>query len=247
MNIDGDILIKVAAAAVIFCIAMFGARASQRLKARESGTWLSVGNTFAGGIFIGAGLIHTLADSAGLFTDLYPDLDFPLWAALAAFAVLGLMWIDKAVSQASRASAKSSYTLFVVLSIHSLLAGMALGVEAHPVQALAILVAILAHKGSAAFALGLRTTELGYWRQMVMFACMTPVGVLAGAALTLALQNQAELYFEAVFDAIAAGTFLYVALSEILPGELARTQRPNRLVFSALLGLGLMSVLALYT
>lgn len=48
----------------------------------------------------------------------------------------------------------TSYALLIVLSIHSIIAGMALGTETAIVGAVVILVAILAHKGTEAFALG---------------------------------------------------------------------------------------------
>ncbi len=246
MTDDSSLLIKGLAAALIFLFGIAGAAASRSLRSRSASHWLSMGNCFAGGIFIGAGLIHTLADSAGLFTDLYPDWDFPIWAALAGATIILLMWIDKSFSQESDSSVGGA-TLFLVLSIHSLLAGMALGVEAHPAQALAILLAIVAHKGSAAFALGLRSTDTHYWRRMTGFALMTPIGVVLGTAITLLLKNQSEQRFEAVFDALAAGTFLYVALSEILPGELNASQQVHRAMLSAAAGLLLMAVLALYT
>ena len=246
MTDDGTLLVKVLAAALIFLFGIAGAAAARSLRSRSVSHWLSVGNCFAGGIFIGAGLIHTLADSAGLFTELYPDLDFPVWAALAGLAIVLLMWIDKSTHRGSNGSVGGA-TLFLVLSIHSLLAGMALGVEAHPAQAIAILIAIVAHKGSAAFALGLRSTDTHYWRRMTTFALMTPIGVVLGTAITFLLQSQSEQRFEAVFDAIAAGTFLYVALSEILPGELEDTEHVHRAMVSTVAGLLLMAVLALYT
>lgn len=246
MTDDGSLLVKVLAAALIFLFGIAGAAASRSLRNRSASHWLSVGNCFAGGIFIGAGLIHTLADSAGLFTELYPDMDFPIWAALAGLAIVLLMWIDKSASRGSNGRVGGA-TLFLVLSIHSLLAGMALGVEAHPAQAIAILIAIVAHKGSAAFALGLRSTEAHYWRRMTAFALMTPIGVVIGTGITLLLQSQSEQRFEAVFDAIAAGTFLYVALSEILPGELEDNEHVHRAMISTVAGLLLMAVLALYT
>ena len=75
---------------------------------------------------------------------------------------------------------------------------MALGVEAHPMQAIAILIAILAHKGSAAFALGLRTQSEHYWQSMLGFAVMTPLGVAVGASLAAVTEGASTLYFEAV-------------------------------------------------
>lgn len=245
---ENTLIFKILAALTIFAIGMGGAATSRSLRASEALGWLALANCFAGGIFIGAGLIHTLADSAGLFTSLLPDLDFPLWAAIAAFSVAVLLWIDQSLSSSESGSGGvRGFTLFIVLSLHSLLAGAALGLEPHPMQAIAILLAILAHKGSASFALGLQTNESGYWRRMTMFSLMTPLGVIGGTMLLSVLQNQNELYFEAAFDAVAAGTFIYVAVAEILPKEMSKSQQPHKLGVSALAGLALMAMLALYT
>ena len=244
-NID-DVYLKLVSAVLILAIALLGARASLDLRSRDTTNWLSIGNCFAGGVFIGAGLLHTLADSQSLFATLMPEVDFPIWGAIAAIAILILMWIDYALSATEARTRASGYTLFIVLSLHSLLAGMALGVEAHPVQATAILLAILAHKGSAAFALGLRTDTRGYWRRMLAFSVMTPLGVGIGSVLVLTLQNGSEALFEAIFDAVAAGTFLYVALGEILPTELKGSKNVHGLSISILLGLALMALIALY-
>lgn len=242
-------LLQISAAVAILICGLLGSRAAQVVQQRPASPWLSLGNCFAGGIFIGAGLLHMLADSAGLFGDLYPNNDFPFWAVIAASAILGLMWVDRALSTKIKndAGAVSGMTLFIVLSLHSVLAGMALGIETHPFQAMALLIAILAHKGSAAFALGLRTSNRHYWRRLLSFSLMTPIGVGLGVALSSLLKEQGNLQFEAIFDAIAAGTFLYVALTEILPKELSAASNVNKLITAALAGLLLMAVLALYT
>ena len=49
----------------------------------------------AGGVFIGAGLIHTLADSASLYGQLMPGLDFPIWAATAGLSVMFLQTVRR--------------------------------------------------------------------------------------------------------------------------------------------------------
>ena len=247
MTDSSTILLKIGAALAIFACGLLGARTARAMRGNATSPWLGLGNCFAGGVFIGAGLIHTLPDSAGLFGKLYPSVDFPIWAVIAAFAIVALMWIDKSLGRDQHSAQVSGVTLFVVLSLHSILAGIALGVEPHPLQAAAILVAILAHKGSAAFALGLQTLGDQYWRRMTIFAMMTPVGVGMGALLTASsLQNNSEL-FEGLFDGIAAGTFIYIALAEILTKELDTTDSPHQSAFAALLGLMLMALLAIYT
>ena len=76
---------------------------------------------------------------------------------------------------------------------------------------------------------------------------MAPFGVALAARIAFLFRQQGNQHFEAVFDAIAAGAFLCVALAEILPGELAKSPRLHRCVVAAFSGLGLMALLALYT
>lgn len=247
MDTDSVLILKIVSAALIFIVGAAGAYSAIKVQGSGRSNLLSIGNCIAGGVFIGAGLIHTLADSAALYGTLFPDLDFPAWAATAGLTVVLLLWIDNRLSNSSASDSASSFALFIVLSLHSVIAGMALGVEAHPAQSIALLVAILAHKGSAAFALGLRTSKEKYWLAMFGFALMTPIGVLLGTAMAETLQGNSSLYFEAVFDSVAAGTFLYVALCEILPREMSQSRNSSSLAASALAGLLLMAVLALYT
>jgi len=68
-----------------------------------------------------------------------------------------------------------------------------------------------------------------------------------GGSLIVILQNQNELLFEAVFDALAAGTFMYVALGEILPKEYENSKHPHIKSLAVMMGILLMSYLALYT
>ena len=69
--------------------------------------------------------------------------------------------------------------------MHSIIAGMSLGLETHVSISIVILLAILFHKGSAAFALMLspHNADVGAQRQkgiLTVFVTMTPLGLLFG-------------------------------------------------------------------
>ena len=92
-----------------------------------------------------------------------------------------------------------------------------------------IMVGVLSHKGSAAFALmvSIHTAGIAARRQKIMlalFASMTPVGVLIGlmAAIVLGENETVTAWIEGSFNALAAGTFIYVAIIEMIDAELAR-------------------------
>ena len=78
---------------------------------------------------------------------------------------------------------------------------------------------------AAGFALGVglvraRAPRPRAWSLLALFAAATPAGILLGIVLDEALEGRARLGFEAAFLALAAGTFAYVAIVDILRDEL---------------------------
>ena len=73
---DSVLILKIVSAALIFIVGTAGAYSAIKVQGSGRSNLLSIGNCIAGGVFIGAGLIHTLADSAALYGTLFPDLDF---------------------------------------------------------------------------------------------------------------------------------------------------------------------------
>lgn len=110
--------------------------------------------------------------------------------------------------------------VLLALSFHSVMEGMGVGAANH--EAWDILIAILAHKSLAAFALALEFLHhRASSRQMLVslgtFSLMTPLGILLGSMLVNATH---ETPASGVCSALAGGTFLYVAIMEIIPQEL---------------------------
>lgn len=228
----------------------------------------SIGGVFAGGIFLGAGLIHLLPDSIKALTGYFADSDFPIGYLIAAIGFLTVPFIEEilfgeAHARASQvgklgadaalapASGLSAYALVVILSVHSVLAGAALGTQDNFSGSLVIFLAIVAHKGAAGFALMLVFQRAGIersksLRMLVLFASMTPLGIVLGSGLDRLLHKGYGPLLEGLFDALAAGTFLYVAIVEIIGKEFA-DRRAVVLKFAALcLGLALMALIALF-
>ena len=86
---------------------------------------------------------------------------------------------------AAATSTATPYLLLTTLSIHSLIAGVALGTDEEQSSFLVLLIAILAHKGSAGFALGTTFQRAGMAVRralpaLLFFACSTSVGVVLG-------------------------------------------------------------------
>lgn len=225
--------------------------------------FFSLGNAFGGGVFLGAALIHLLPDSIdGVGTLLGPSLNYPLASLICVSGFLLVLLIEKVIvaeghgqlvstARVSR-HALAPYVLALVLSVHSIIAGIALGAESSLVTSVALFIAIIAHKGVAGFALGtsLRRAGIVHTRAIgliAFFAAMTPLGIAIGAALGGLLSNQAAKWFEAIFDGLAAGTFLYIAVVDIVESEFAKPADAGAKFAMVFLGIAVMALVAVWT
>ncbi|MGD8561953.1 MAG: ZIP family metal transporter [Desulfarculaceae bacterium] len=244
--------------AAIFLVGLAGGWSAQRLEgARRAEFFFSLGSSLAAGVFLGAGLIHMLPDSFAAFEEVAPKLDYPLPALLAAGGVLIILWLERVLLASAdplqhvERGLVMPLALTAALSLHSILAGVALGTEGTALGSAAIFLAIIAHKGSAAFSLAVSYKRAGFsggqtLKLVTLFALMTPLGVGLGLWFGSILSGQAGRGFEAVFDALAAGTFIYIASLDIIVEEFSAPQ--GRLIKFALLciGLGVMALIALW-
>ncbi|EEY61260.1 Zinc (Zn2)-Iron (Fe2) Permease (ZIP) Family [Phytophthora infestans T30-4] len=137
--------------------------------------------------------------------------------------------------------------LFIALSFHSVMEGMGMGASTSP--AWDILVAILAHKSLAAFALALEFIHHKVSRKQLLvsvavFSLMTPTGILFGRLL---VDTNHATPAGGVCAAFAGGTFLFVAIMEIIPQELQDPRYQIEKCSALLAGYGAMGVLSLWT
>jgi len=255
----GTLEVKMGSAALIFVCGLIGGLLPLRFDESErSKRFLAVGNGFAGGIFLGAGLLHMLADAQENFTSVLPG--YPVALVIAGGGFLAVLFLEMVALRGredvgSVPGAKNSFypfLLMIVLSVHSLIAGMALGLEGSVAASFAMLVAIVAHKGSAALALGVSLKLAGFSRSrmlamVVLFSCMTPIGVLGGFAFSQALEGQTALLVEAIFDAVAAGSFVYVAVLDIIQEAFAEKVDLGMKFTVLSVGFFGMALLALWT
>jgi len=139
----------------------------------------------------------------------------------------------------------------ISLSVHSLIAGIALGTEETLRKALVLLIAILAYKLSAVFALEVNLHRSGlhkipkFKRAISFFGFITPLGIIIGLALTAMLNVREEQLVAIAFDSLTAGSFLYIALSDILEEEFMSPK--DRLFKFALVtfGFAIMAIITL--
>ncbi|AGF77896.1 putative divalent heavy-metal cations transporter [Desulfocapsa sulfexigens DSM 10523] len=251
---------KIISLLVIFAAGLFGGLAPTKISLTPQGKRkLTLGNAFSGGVFLGAGLLHMLPDARENFTAFAGDVAYPYVALICGGGFLLVMLLEKAVlggsediGAMSKGRSVYPYLLCVILSVHSIIVGTSLGLEASLVASVGILVAILAHKWAAAFALGVSLRENGFSlslhvRLICFFALMAPLGVVLGTIFSALFSGKAALLFEAVFDALAAGTFLYVACADVMEEVFRKSGDNWRKVILIICGFFLMALIAIWT
>lgn len=234
------LLLKTTAILLVFVTGLLGGLLPLRIGRRVSSQHLfAVGNACAGGIFLGVGLIHMLPDASRGLAAVVPGLAYPLVSLICAVGFGLFLMMEKVLLgeptaagelSATAVNPLTAYSLAVVLSVHSVIAGVALGAERTHIQVVVILAAIMAHKGSAAFALGVILHRSGVaprrgYGVIAFFSAMTPLGIAVGTALSHLLTGRTAIFFTSFFNALAAATFLYIATIDILSQEFARREQ----------------------
>jgi zinc transporter ZupT len=233
---------------VLFGAGMAGGLAGLGMKQPGAhSSWLCLGGTFAGGAFV-----------ASAFLELIPMAvcDLGGWQACltGAGVVLTLAWLDRRAQHVHAeihghhphsGSASSAYVLGGMLGLHSFLEGLALGSVPSGAVQQALAVAILLHKATDTFALA-----------VTMGRQAARSGAILGASVGLSLATPAGAWLAAQADlsgahrwhgalsAATAGTFLYLAYSDLLVPELKEKEGRAGKILAALAGLVLIAVLA---
>lgn len=212
-----------------------------------------LGQALASGVFLGAGLIHMLGDSASQFEQLH--VDYPVAFLLAGVTFLIFLFLEhwgREIYEHEGTHSKSfAMIAMVMLSIHSLLAGAALGLGENSSIVLILLLAILAHKWAASFALAVQINKSSLNHKLglmlfLIFAVMTPLGILLGTIISSTLDK--NIYLEPVFNALAAGTFLYLGTLHGLSRSFMIEKCCNLKNFTfVVIGFSVMAVVAIWT
>ena len=267
---------KLISALVILFGGLFGGYLPRLFTNRKNAELLfSYGNAFAGGVFLSVGMIHMLGEAAEQFQDLWPQVDYPFVFVIATASFLILLFIERVTfKQATfdeiqlkafdadipESFQHSSFTknvlfpiiLLLTLSVHSLLTGIALGLQSSFSDITILLIAILAHKSTAGFALGVSLERSHLKRKIkvlmiLIFAVMTPLGILLGVSFSHLFAMRQREIVEAIFNAAAAGTFLYIAALDIFAEEFIRPQHRWKKFLLTATGFTIMALVAIYT
>jgi len=210
---------------------------------------------FAAGVLLGAAFLHMapeafelIGSSTGVFI-------------LAGFLALYIVekYIAVHICEARGCDVHEfgalGWAAFTGLSVHALMDGVALGsavllstgapIDGAPHRAFGTVVffAIFAHKGPSALALAsiLKEEKRPPRRILLMnvvFALMTPLG----AAITLSSLRLLNTTAVGIATAVSVGTFLHIALSDLLPEVHKHLGNRNRNLAAFLGGLAMMAL-----
>jgi zinc transporter ZupT len=160
-------------------------------------------------------------------------IGFTLLLALEKFVLIHPHETDELVDR------RTGLAAYVGISLHSLLDGVALGSSAMvPSIAVVVLWAIAAHKIPNTFSLVSILLYFQFSRRntlllLLLFSLLTPLG---GALALLALRNASDEFLGFAVG-VAAGTFLFIATSDLLPQTHAHHEGRYRKLSAVLVGL----------
>lgn len=182
-----------------------------------------LGKPFSCGVFLALSLVMMLPSGFHLLGKAFPGALVPLPPVVAASVFLLLLFMEHREEELStkgeRADGLTSpvipVIMTVMIAIPSFLLGTALGVSG-TLGAVMIFLAIIAHKGTAGFALAVKmvnsTMSVVQIRMLYgFFACSTPLGILVGQEARHLLTGHAMLAAKGVILSSAAGVFLYMS------------------------------------
>ncbi|MFN2219732.1 MAG: ZIP family transporter [Anaerolineae bacterium] len=272
----GMVELKIIFSAAVFATGMFGVLFPWILKSGRAGDRFMIwGDTFAGGVLAGAGLVHLLSSGAAGFQALATGPAYPVAFVLAGAGFFLILLIEGVIAAdpdpeqsplhcgARGASHEvgpeiqparwrpESLILLLVLSIHSIILGLALGAQKSTTGAVAVFIAIIAHKAMAGFALGVSYHRAGTSLRRTLpwaafFSFMTPLGILTGTGIEALISPAGQALFEAIFNSLGAGTFLYIATLDIIRTEFELAGDNWQKWLLAAGGFSIMAVLAVW-
>jgi len=209
--------------------------------------------SFAGGVFLGAALFHMLPDAQSALKLVYPNLQYPFGNLICALGFCVLLFLETLTYYFDEQKKQKSLNLVpllltVLISIHALSEGIALGVNQQTANIVIIFIAIAVHKSSEGFAVGLQLHKGSLSLNTIfilflLFSLMSPLGVVLGALSHHLIGKNSSLW-SGIFNAFAAGTFLYLATLH----KLHHAHEHSKLgeLFFTLLGLSLMAIVAIW-
>lgn len=212
-----------------------------------------IGETFATGIFLGAGLLHMLPEAQEMFHQ--QGYVYPFAFIITGLVFLFFLWFEHLVRELyhHHENTHPAFALlaWLMLSIHSVVQGTALGLSHDFAIVIMLFLAIITHKWAESFAIAvqLNRSSLNYYYRIaffIAFALMTPIGIGLGWYMNQGVQTNSLM--DPILIAVSAGTFLYLGTLHGLERCVLVERCCNLRDFSfVIIGFLLMAAVAIYT
>ena len=229
------------AACVLFVVHVLGS--APPLLARWSQRGLHFCISVAAGVFLGAIFLHLLPELAARGEAQGVAARLPWIAALAGLVLL--FFLEQIVlTRAGRAADPHRLvwtSSYVGLTVHSFATGLGFAaVAGDPVLLWPFLGAMAVHKAGESFSLAtvMRLAGLPVRRAALLllaYSASTPAGLLLGGAFALGALGSSVA---PVLAGLACGTFLYVAVGDLLPEVFHESGQRASGTLGLLLGIG---------
>ena len=147
-------------------------------------------------------------------------------------------------SSPHKADSITSISIAFVLSIHSMIEGLTIGIRSDYNSFLNLAIAIFIHKIPESLIMGITLIGVNPKLTMIMisiYSIGTPLGMIIGMIVNSTLNPITE----GIFISTCIGTFLYIAVSEIITEEFAVSKLKHQKFISLISGILLVSGLIL--
>lgn len=197
------------------------------------------------GIFLGTAFFHLLPDASNILTLSHSQHAVILPIILTILSFLFFFAMSNIAGMIKQPLLRP-WLIFFVLSFHSIIAGLALGLI-HSAHILWLLfIPIIVHKAFDSFALLVVLKKYQLNNKLIIgtifiFALLTPLAILLGSMTFHSLTNLTANMMTGYFTAILAGSFIYIGFTE---GVLYKISIDMGLL---LLGVIMMAILSTWT
>lgn len=212
-----------------------------------------LGETLATGVFLGAALLHMLPESNSLFSHL--GYQYPLAYLITGVVFLLFLWFEHLGKELyhHQESTHPAFAIlaWIMLSVHSLVVGTALGFSSEYPIMIMLYLAIITHKWAESFAIAIQLNKSSLkpvqsFILFISFMLMTPIGIYLGWFLGHGAEYQSIM--APILIASSAGTFLYLGTLHGLERCVMVERCCNLRDFSfVIVGFLLMASVAAYT
>lgn len=131
--------------------------------------------------------------------------------------------------------------LVAALSLHSVLEGVAIGLQPTVDSVVQISLAVMLHKAVIAFSLGLNLVQSALSITAILQSCLvfcstSPIGIGLGMLVDELNNSPESALINGGLQGLACGTFIYVTFFEVLPRELSNGINRLPKVLAVLIG-----------